>query len=60
MLKTISLALFLLSITVFGLFGPPARAEAQNPPGGKKVAADNAQMQKSSPNIATRVLEGGT
>lgn len=57
MLKSITLAVLVLSITVLGFFGQAGAAET---PGKKRVASDNAQMQKTNPNIATRVLENGT
>ena len=57
MLRIITLVLFVLSIASYGIFWPGGQAEAAD---NKRVASDNAQMQKSNPKIATRVLEGGT
>lgn len=54
MLKIITLTLFALSITAFGLSGPAEAADT------KRVASANAQIQKTNPQIATRVLESGT
>ena len=55
MLKGILMALALPSVSVLGFAGSAHAAQA-----GKKVASGNAVMQKSNPEMATRVIEGGT
>jgi len=60
MLKRIILSSFVLSLSVFGVFGFTAPAEAAESAGEKRVASGNAQMQRENPKIATRVIEGGT
>ena len=57
MLRSITSALYLLSIAAFGIFIQTGPACAQD---GKRVALDKAQVQRTNPNIATRVLEVGT
>lgn len=59
MLKCIIFAALILAVTVLGLSGQAGAAETPGQ-GEKRLAPDNAQAQKSNPNIATRVLEGGT
>ena len=59
MVKILSFALFMLSIAVASL-GVAGSDEAAEGSSRKRVASDNAQMQKSNPQIATRAIEGGT
>lgn len=57
MLKVLSLAIAFMAVAAFSpFFVSQANAAGK----GKKVASDNAQMQKTNPKIATRVIEGGT
>lgn len=62
MIKSISSAVLIIAIAALGLFGRTAQTEAAETGGRavKRVASDNAQMQKINPRIATRILAGGT